>query len=467
MKVSSWRTWFPATLRLRLALWYTLSLGLILALFAVYLYIQIERTLIAQVDAALDLAAAQAMLIVGDTNGELAFQAGSDNPDIIQNLSDDFIVQLLSPDGTVLATLSSEPGGIAFSAQAPGYSTHTIEGDPWRLYRRPARSNGASGWIQTAQELDLVFSTLASLRTQIVWVIPLGLALAGLGGYFLATRALRPIDALTRIAQASNASDLSLRTHYRGPEDEVGRLAQTFDRMLDRLESAFARERQFTADTAHELRTPLAALKGRIGVTLSRQRQPPEYQETLRGMEEQVDRLIRLTNDLLFIARLEGGQLEPQMEGIDAGDFLGAVIDQVRPLIDAKSITLLEEVPSGLAIQADFNLLTRLFLNLLDNAVRYTPQNGQIRIEARQREQVVEFSIQDGGQGIETRHIPFIFDRFYRVEGDRSRSSTDPGEGGAGLGLAIAREIAGVQGGELSVKSEPGKGATFTLLLPS
>jgi signal transduction histidine kinase len=440
---------------------------LILALFATYIYFQVERSLIAQVDAALDLVASQALLLVGESDGALTFQGSAQNPEAARGLSDDFVVMLLAEDGRMLDTLSSDTEIVLFPTGTPGYSTQTIAGDTWRVYRRAVQTGETSGWIETAQELDLVVLTLASLRSQIFWVVPLGLLLAGLGGYFLATRALRPIDEISRIAQASSASDLSLRINYHGPKDEVGRLAQTFDRLLERLESAFARERQLTADAAHELRTPLAALKGRIGVTLSRQRQLPEYHATLKGMEEQVDRLIRLTSDLLFMARLEGGQLERQTELIEVDHFLGAIYDQVKPLVDAKAIALVAEAPTGLAVRADFSLLTRLFLILLDNAVKNTPPLGKIHIQGKSIGSRIEFSIQDSGPGIPVEHIPYVFDRFYRVQGDRSRAPGDPGEEGAGLGLAIAREIAGTLGGELSVETAAGRGAKFIVILPS
>jgi heavy metal sensor kinase len=290
--------------------------------------------------------------------------------------------------------------------------------------------------------------------------------LAGLGGYFLASRALRPIDDITRTAQAISAGDLSQRLHYQGPPDEVGRLAHTFDSMLDRLQAAFVRERRFTGDAAHELRTPLTALKGRIGVTLSRSRQPAVYQETLRDMEGQVDRLIRLSSDLLFMARLDQGQMRPQLEQIELADFIGAVVDQVRALATAKNITIEEAIPAGLTLPGDMDLLIRLFLNLLDNAVKYTPENGRILTSAAGDSAFVEVAVQDSGPGIAAEHLPHLFDRFYRVESDRTRLTQNGDQGGTGLGLAIAHEIARMHNGRLAVESELGVGTTFVVQLP-
>jgi heavy metal sensor kinase len=452
-------------LRLRLTLWYTLSLGLILLLFSAFLYVQVRRSLITQIDVALQLAANQAFINVGEGEGQLVFQNIEDNPGAMRRLNDDFVIQLLTPEGTIGGTLSSDPDVPQFAAQASGFRTLSAMGEPWRIYSQAVTVGSQNGRLQVAQELEPVLQTLANLQTQILLGLALALFLAGWGGFFLASRALQPIDQITRTAQAISASDLSQRIQYVGPADEVGRLAHTFDTMLDRLQAAFVRERRFTGDAAHELRTPLTALKGRIGVTLSQPRQTAVYTETLQEMEQQVDRLIRLSHDLLLIARLDQGQLRLQMEKIEVADLVGAVVEQVRPLAATKSLTLTENIPPGLTIQGDLDLLIRLFLNLLDNAIKYTPEGGQVAVTARQSATQVAISVSDTGAGITAVHLPHLFERFYRVEDDRSRAGGN-GESGAGLGLAIAYEIARAHGGDLTVQSDAGQGATFTVQLP-
>jgi heavy metal sensor kinase len=277
---------------------------------------------------------------------------------------------------------------------------------------------------------------------------------------------LRPIDNITRTAQAITASDLGQRIQYQGPADEVGRLAKTFDTMLDRLQVAFVRERRFTADAAHELRTPLTALKGRVGVTLSRSRSPAAYQETLQEMEGQVDRLIRLSSDLLFMARLGQGQYHLQLEQIALAELLGAAIDLIRPLAEAKAIALNENIPDSQSLQGDFDLLMRLFVNLLDNAVKFTPENGRVSLQVETQANDVQITVGDTGPGIAVEHLSHLFERFYRAEGDRARRPDDYGPGGAGLGLAIANEITRFHGGQLLVESQPGQGTTFIVRLP-
>jgi heavy metal sensor kinase len=437
-----------------------------LLLFSSFLYVQIRRSLIAQVDVALHLAANQALINVSDVQGRLTFQKVEDNSEAVRRLNDDFVIRLLTPGGTVADTLSSNNETPLFPGQSPGFRMLTVAGETWRIYSQEVTIGNQSGQLQVAQELEPVMQTLANLQTQLLLGLALALSLAGLGGFFLASRALRPIDQITQTAQTISADDLSQRIHHQGPADEVGRLAQTFDTMLDRLQAAFVRERRFTGDAAHELRTPLAALKGRIGVTLSQPRPPAEYQETLQEMEQQVDRLIRLSNDLLFMARLDQGQFQLRQEKIELADFLGAVVDQVRPLATAKAITLSEQIPRDLTIRGDLDLLIRLHLNLLDNAVKYTPANGRIIIQAEQSSSYVHITISDTGPGITAEHLPHLFERFYRVEGGRSRGWQDNGQGGAGLGLAIAHEIARAHGGNLSVQSEVGNGSTFVVRLP-
>ncbi len=452
---------FQIPLRTRLGLWYTLSLGLILVLFMAFLYFQVRSSLVAQVDAALDLAAAQALITLDRETGELA----GGNPEAIGRLNDDFVITLRAPGGALLDLLSSENNLPPFP-MATGFHTVTAGGDPWRVYGQEVAVSGQkSGLLQVAQELDPVNSTLADLRAQLLLGLPLALLLAGSGGFFLAGRALRPVDRITQTAQAISAGDLGRRIRYQGPADEVGRLAQTFDAMLERLQAAFDRERRFTGDAAHELRTPLTALKGRIGLTLSRPRPPAAYRESLREMEEQVDRLIRLSNDLLLIARLDQGQFRFQASVVEAAEVIGVVVDQIRPLADAKSIALGTEVPAGLAIRGDLELLIRLFLNVLDNALKYAPEKGWVNIQAQRQGPAIVVNIGDNGPGIAPENLPHLFERFYRA--DQARSRPNDGQGGAGLGLAIAHEITRLHQGQLSVQSEVGQGTAVTVQLPA
>jgi heavy metal sensor kinase len=454
-------------LRWRLTLWYLLTLTLILLLFAGFLYWQVQRSLLAQVDAGLQLAATQALVNVDDDNGQLAFENIENTPELVQRLSDDMSISLLAPDGTAWSHLGQDEE-VPILAPQNGFFTVRRGDDTWRTYGEPVSVSSAPshGWLLVTQSLEPVNETLLRLSFQLLWGLPLTLFLAGAGGFFLADRALRPIENITRTAQEISASDMSKRIYYYGPADEVGRLAATFDNMLNRLQAAFERERRFTGDAAHELRTPLTALKGRIGVTLSQPRQNTEYSATLQEMEGQVDRLIHLSNDLLFMARLDKRSRPLQLEPIALRAFLEAVIDQVASLAEAKQILLTVSIPDDLTIHGDIDLLIRLFLNLLDNAIKYTPEEGKVTVATKSEHQELVVSISDTGPGIPAEHLPLLFERFYRVEGDRSRRWREDGYGGAGLGLAIAHEIARAHEGHIAVSSTVGKGSSFLVHLP-
>lgn len=454
-------------LRLRLTIWYLLTLLTFLLLFAGFLYWQVQRSLLAQVDTALQVVAAQALVNVDMENGRPSFQNTENVNGLTRRLQGDFAIFLATADGTITDHLGQIEEIPKFVPQL-GAVTIRVGDEVWRIYSEPAitQEQHTPDWLVVVQSLELVTETLAQLRLQILWALPMALLLAGVGGFFLAARALRPIEKITQTAQAITASDLHRRIAYLGAADEVGRLAATLDNMLDRLQTAFERERRLTGDVAHELRTPLAALKGHVDVTLNRPRPLEIYVEALQDIGEQADRLIRLSNDLLFMNRLEQTHLLlQQMERIDLKDFLGAVVEQIRPLATAKHITLTEELPDNLTIKGDIDLLIRLFLNLLDNAIKYTDK-GSVSIKAEPQSKIVSISISDTGLGIAAEHLPHLFERFYRVESDRTRGFGDDGVGGAGLGLALAQEIARAHKGIIQVTSAPGVGTTFIVKLP-
>jgi heavy metal sensor kinase len=458
------RHWFAARpLRVRLTLWYILVMALTLLILTNYVYLRVQRDMIAQIDNSLQVTASQALVAnLEEENGRFSLGYTGEVPYVGQIGENGFAMRLTSADGTVLDGWGEYEAIPSWASVSRGYVTLSGEKTNWRLYSQPIETEqGTILWLQVAQSLARVQQTLDSLRTQLMLGVPLVMILAGLGGIFLAGRALRPINQITRTAQSISGSDLKKRINYHGAFDEVGRLAKMFDEMLDRLSAAFGRERQFTSDAAHELRTPLTVLKGQIGVTLSRVRNSEEYERILHGLEEQVDRLIRLTTDLLFLSRLEHGRLPWQPETIEFSDLLAGIVEQVQPLAESKGLNLTKEIPPGLSLRGAPDHLIRLFLNLLDNAISYTQPGGQITVRAEGEDTGLHVSISDTGPGIPPEHLTHLFDRFHRVEAARSRAT-----GGAGLGLAIAYEIAQWHGGRLEVRSELGRGTTFTVHLP-
>lgn len=450
-------------IRLRLTLWYLALLTIALLLSAGYIYFHVQKTLFAQVDSGLQLAATQALSNIENENGLPAFQNNEQSQMALREFNRaGFAIRILGMEGTVAGGLGDYAGLPPTPPLRNGFATILKVGEPWRVYSQMIESpdSQAVGWLQSAQTLDPILETLENLRGQLLLGLPLVLITAGLGGLFLADRALRPIDRVTKTAEAIGGSDLSTRIHYDGPDDELGRLARTFDGMLDRLQAAFERERRFTADASHELRTPLTALKGRIGVTLSRPRQRAEYEGTLRDLEREVDRLIRLSQDLLFLARLDQGSFAFRPEKLDLRRLLIATVEQFQPIATTKSVDITMDIPEDLAVWGSPDHLIRLFLNLLDNAVHYTPEGGQIFVRAGGDSGESRIYVQDTGPGIPAKHLRHVFERFYRAQSGRSRD-----DGGAGLGLAIAYEIARSHGGRLEVESEMGKGTTFIVHL--
>ncbi len=459
-------------IRVRLTLWYVLLLALILVLFSGMLYLILDNGLDRQVDDDLRLSAEQALGVVKQENGRLLVQRLEGESEIAPLVERGVLVRIVGMDGQVVESagpfraLKLPPDVLTSAARGqPMFLKVNAPGDgtPLRLYSVPYQESGrVYGAVVVGQSLKPIQDTLHDLLLILALVVPVTLAFASVGGLFLANRALLPIDRITRAAQRIGAQDLSQRLELVMPADEVGRLARTFNDMLDRLEDAFHRQRQFTADASHELRTPLAIIKGNIGVTLNRPRKGAEYQEVLANLEEEVDRLTRLVEDLLLLARAEAPQPVLQSESLELVGLLEVVADQVRPLADAKGIELILHLPEELSLHGDPDTLVRLFLNLLDNAVKYTPEGGQItlRAEVCPGEQVA-VEVTDTGRGIPAEQLAHIFERFYRADEARSRA-----DGGSGLGLALAKWIAEAHGGSIQAQSEPGLGSTFTVRLP-
>ncbi|MEC4982745.1 MAG: ATP-binding protein [Oscillatoria sp. PMC 1068.18] len=447
------------TLRVRLTAWYILLLALTLVLFCSYLYLQLEQSLLAQLDSTLQVTVSQTLDRLIEKNGHPGFKKTAADP-LAQA---DLAVRLIDDQGKVwdgFGNYEILPSGLPITS---GYINLSRGDRTWRIYTQSLPNFESDRvWLQVAESLEPVYQASEHLLA-LMWLgFPLILLIAGLGGLFLADRALRPIDRIIRTAQVISANDFTKRINYLGATDEVSRLAMTIDQMLDRLEVAFERERRFTADAAHELRTPLTVIKGRIEVTRSRDRTATEYEKTLHDLEHEADRLIRLTNGLLFLARLESQQRHPSfLQLVDLSNLLSALSEQMQPLAEVQQIELLEKVAPNLFIRGNPDYLTNLFLNLLDNAFKYTPKGGTVTVEAFQTGEQISIAVKDTGIGIDRQHLISLFDRFYRVEEARSRRT-----GGAGLGLAIAQQIARLHDATLTVQSQPQQGTTFYLILP-
>ena len=458
------------TLRVRFALWMTAVILLLLAAFGAFVYFNLSSSLNAAVDTSLAVSAAQVTAGLNTQNGQIILsEAISADESGIQTLSErGLTVILLARDGGVIQSAGPYRDmvvpvtGLQSGNPQGTYLTLTDrveENDVVRVYILPVLDNGqVAGWVQVFQNLGPVRDALDRLLTALLIGGTTLVLFAALGGYFLSARALRPIDHITQTAQKiAGGEDLSARLNLPDTGDEVSRLAATFDAMLVRLDNSFRRERQFTADASHELRTPLAAMQAILGVIREGERPPGDYRQALDDLAEEANRLRGLTEDLLRLARGED-ETTVTRERVALSDLLTDVADSLRPLAEDKGLALRVQVPEGLALTGDMDALIRLFVNLLDNAIKYT-ERGEITLTARPEADELIVEVTDTGIGIPPEHLPRIFDRFYRVDSARSA-------GGAGLGLAIARQIAKAHGGRLEVRSAPGAGSTFTIRLP-
>jgi heavy metal sensor kinase len=455
------------TLRARFALWTAgLLLGALL-LFSVFIYLRTAQSLAGAVDSGLRLAASQVVAEVDIEEGEFvsidAFFEDVSTPPLPEQ---GFSFRLLNPAGQTLQEYGpyrplpqpqlnfatpNQPG--IFTTFTEATTRHSI-----RLYTAPiVEENRLVSIIQVAQNLNSLEQTLNQLLMTLMISGPLLVLIAGGGGYFLAARALAPIDKITRTAQQISAEDLSARLNLPQTDDEAGRLAATFDSMLARLEDAFRRERRLTADASHELRTPLAAMQTILNTTLARPRAPAEYEQVLADLGEETGRLRALVEGLLQLTRSEAGQPVVK-DKVNLSTLLADVTDTLRPLANEKGLELKANIPGNLTLMGDSDALIRLFVNLIANAITYTKQ-GQVMVTANPGlNGLIDVTITDTGIGISPQHLPHIFDRFYRV--DLSRSAA-----GAGLGLAIALNVAQAHGGAINVNSEVGKGTSFRVQL--
>ncbi len=459
------------TIRVRLTLWYVALLALILIAFSAMLYFTLARSLYQQADDTLRVNAEQIAGAVNVEQGQINFQnSEGDTVDALSARARGYLVRLVDARGAVADTnarftvLPVSAGALA-AARSGQLSLETVAANShsFRILTRPIAENGVFyGALQLGQSLDEVTSTLQQLLLLLALIVPLTLVLASGGGFWFAQRALAPIDRITRAAQRISAADLSQRLNLNLPDDEVGRLAHTFDAMLARLDAAFRRERQFTADASHELRTPLTAMRGEIDVTLNRPRSAAEYRRALEELGGDVDRLTRLAEDLLTLARADVGRLPMQCDAFRAAHLLHAVAEQMRPLADSKHMALTVQADDALTAWGDVDQMLRVFFNLVDNALKFSTPGGSVTLTATGEAERTVFTVADTGVGIPPEDLPHIFERFYRA--DEAHTSRT---GGSGLGLSIARSLVLAQGGRMEVHSTVGRGTTFVVKMPA
>ena len=455
-------------IRVRLTLWYVALLAVILAAFGAGVYLTLSRSLNSSLDDSIRVQAEALMDAVRYDGVRPTLSAGpSTNPGGEERFTRVFDATMeptfdnTGPLGAVPVDRESLAGSLVGETTMRNVVTGLDE-ERMRAVTAPIVVDGdVVGVLEVGQSTDHVTDPLGTLLTIMGVAYPVTLALAVVGGMFLARRALAPVDRVTGLARRISADDLSQRLELDLPEDEVGRLARTFDEMIARLDEAFRRQRQFTADASHELRTPLTVMKGQLDVALQKERGPEEYRKVLQAVNDEVDRLVNLAGSLLTLTRADARQVPMALEDVRVADVVTGAVEHLTPAAAGKQIELSAESGNGVVVKVDEDMLIQLLLNLLDNAIKYTPEGGTVTVRWDTSAEDVEIRVRDTGAGISQEHLPFIFDRFYRADEARSRI-----DGGVGLGLAISRWIAEAHGGSLGVESTPGSGSTFTVRLP-
>jgi len=325
---------------------------------------------------------------------------------------------------------------------------HTIEGQPTLI---------RLGFSETS-----LWRSFWEAVVGLIAGLPLALGLAGLAGYFLARRALSPIERMARRAHEINAERLHARLDVENPDDELGLLAQAFNETLASLEGSFEKLRRFTSDAAHELRTPLTAIQSVGEVGLQSQEASEHYREVIGSMLEESGRLGRLVDSLLTIARADAGQIRIDTENVEVLPLVREVTSFLEVLAEENDQNLSVDGAALAQVRADRIILGQVLINLLDNAIKHSPRGGSVSVRVFARDShSVAIEVEDSGPGIPAEHRDKVFDRFYRVDEGRSRD-----DGGVGLGLAIAKWGAEIHGGHLELDCPAGRGCVFRLLLP-
>jgi two-component system, OmpR family, sensor kinase len=327
--------------------------------------------------------------------------------------------------------------------------------------------------IMASQSLEDLERELKAIRAPLLYVGPLALLLAGIGGWLLARKSLAPVVTMAESARRIGAENLGQQLPVANPHDELGQLATVFNELLARLNDAFSKQqraieqqRQFMADASHELRTPLMLMNTAAGVTLRKNDRPKdEYRETIKVMDKEAQRLAQIVKDMFVLSRADAEQYPLQKRILYLNDLLEEVAGASALLADEKGVKLVVTKPPEANFYGDEDLLRRMLLNLVNNAIQHTPAKGVVRLCLEQKTNKYVFSVSDTGPGIPEDAQELIFERFYRVDKARARAEAISG-GGAGLGLSIARWIAQVHGGNLSLAHSNSQGTTFVAHLP-
>jgi len=356
------------------------------------------------------------------------------------------------------------PIALPAALPAPRFEDMQIEGHSLRFYSQRVVVNGKAYTVQVASLMNEAYEAMQRFRLILLLAAPILLILASIGGYWLGTRALAPVDGISQTAQQISIENLEERLNVPQTGDQLQRLSETLNAMLSRLASSVRRMKQFTADASHELRAPVSLIRTTAEVAVQKRNRPAgEYLQALDEILEEAERTSQVVDSLMLLARADSGKEAVEAVPVDLCEIVRGASDQGEKLARTRGLHFSADVPKGpIWIQADADALRRALLILIDNAAKYTPAGGKIAVRCDARNGIAVASVSDTGMGIAKHDVAHIFDRFWRADKARSRE-----HGGAGLGLSIAKWIVEMHHGSLDVESEPSKGSTFHLRVPS
>jgi heavy metal sensor kinase len=459
--------WRPHSVRVQLTLWYTVALTVVLVLYAGGVFAFLRHSLSTELDRRLheDFEVAEQML-ERTADGGIRWRADGHHHE--EDAGDEGWLEVWSPEGQLLYRRAAFEGAgentlvSILPRERSGYTSVTLPGNvPVRILSEPYVVDGAPVMIRVARSEARLRHELGELLLVLGLGFPVAVGVAAFGGYALARRALAPVGRMADRARMITAERLGERLPVINPDDELGQLAVVFNDTFARLERSFEQLRRFTADASHELRTPLTAIRSVGEVGLRERRDEKTYREIIGSMLEEADRLGRLVDSLLTLSRADAGQVKLTLERIDLAELACEVANHLGVLAEEKRQHVSVETAGPVYATVDRLVLRQAIINLVDNAIKYSPEGGSVRIIVQDSPDGPTLRVIDTGPGITSEHQERIFDRFYRVDKARSREL-----GGTGLGLAIARWAVEVQGGRIELESEEGKGSTFRIILP-
>jgi heavy metal sensor kinase len=461
------------SIRFRLTVWYAGLLAGLLVVFGLSVYLGLSHYLEWTLKETLSQQSKQiGESWLGDVgvSGE-SYVAGEINEHISPKVNDRF-VRITRADGDVMY-LSDEPESKRFDpSRVPPLKAqagqeflreeHLTADSELMIFALPfSAKNGDKYVIEVGASNREIERVLHGLLLAIAIGLPVVVTIAIAGGYLLMRRALRPVDEITQSAERITSRNLSERLPAPQTGDEIERLSVGLNRMIARLDESFQHIHRFSADASHELRTPLTILRGELEAAVQQPQITPELRETLGSALEETERLSRIVESLMAIARLDAGEAKVELAHFDLAELTSSTTEQMRLLAEDKNIALRCEAKQHVGIEGDRSRLKQVIVNLVDNAIKYTPAGGHVGVKVYASNGCGVLEVNDDGVGIPAEALPHIFERFYRADKARSRQM-----GGAGLGLSIIKAIVTAHGGQVKVESVEGKGSRFLVELP-